>query len=37
MRIDHETVRDLEIQGTTSGVPGLLDYLNRTRTHDGHP
>jgi DNA mismatch repair ATPase MutS len=35
MRIDAETLRDLEILGTSTGAPGLLDHLNRTRTRGG--
>lgn len=35
MRIDKQTVRDLEIMGTASGAPGLLDHLDRTRTRGG--
>jgi DNA mismatch repair protein MutS len=35
MRIDQDTLRDLEVQSPTAGGPGLLDHLNRTRTRGG--
>lgn len=35
MRIDHDTLRDLEIHGGAPGVPGLVDHLNRARTRGG--
>lgn len=35
MRVDPQTLRDLEILGTTSRAPGLADHLNRTRTTGG--
>ena len=35
MRIDTQTLRDLEILGTSSRAPGLVDVLCRTRTTGG--
>ena len=35
MRVDHQTLRDLEMYATPSGAPGLLDFLDRTRTRGG--
>lgn len=35
MLVDHQTLRDLEVQGTPSGAPDLLDFLDRTRTRGG--
>jgi DNA mismatch repair protein MutS len=35
MRIDSETLADLEILASTGGAPGVLGHLDRTRTRGG--
>lgn len=35
MRIDPQTLQDLDVLGTASGDPGLFDRLDRTRTRGG--
>lgn len=35
MRVDQQTLRDLEVFGTSTGATGIFDHLDRTQTHQG--